>query len=325
MAAHPWKGEVPCSATYGNGNPCRSRAYYAIDNYPDGFVYVCGSHSRKRKSRRITLKQDPQAAEKRTARLDLEFTAWVKAAKANDGRGELRCQKMRMMQHPPVAHTFRNVFPNNRHGDRDDGIGMCYLSPMRMGPVNTGQPGLPPALSIENAHQFGKVFPSEVDDNGDPLPVFFETQRAAYLDPVPHRHKPQAEGKNKNVPLYSLWVTPDGKQHRISYGESRQFYCHWYAAIATGNPADDVPKPWKYARSQFKTLLTLLDKGHNLCITGYDGYDVTETLEEHYLDTSRPFGHEMVLFTLLTHPDEPDKWPWRKHATFELCHPAPEN
>ena len=41
--------------------------------------------------------------------------------------------------------------------------GCPALSPMRLGPVEHKQPGLPPAKSLENWWQAGKVYPSEAD------------------------------------------------------------------------------------------------------------------------------------------------------------------
>jgi hypothetical protein len=38
---------------------------------------------------------------------------------------------------------------------------------------------------------------------------------------------------------------------------------------------------------------------------------LTKSLYEHYLDTSVPFGHELVLATMLTISD-PEERPWRK-------------
>jgi hypothetical protein len=317
MAKHPYFGETACMSLFkGSKRPCNKKAYFAVRVDETTWHYRCGMHS-KRAKYRIKLKRNPHEKENRERQLRLEKAAWKQAAAQNDGRGQLRCQKMRMMKLPETPDGFRLVFPNNRHGNRTDGIGCCWLSPMRMGPVDTKQPGLPNAMSIENAHQFNKVFPEEVGDDGQPLPRFFQTQHTAYLDPVPHRHKQEARGKN--VPLYSLWIDQDGNSHRITYFESRQFYCNWYERIATGDPAEKgIADAWRNAREEYQTLLGLLDSGHNLCIVGYDGYNVDKTLEEHYLDTKRPFGHEMVLYTLLAHPKDPSKWPWRKYTTFDF-------
>jgi hypothetical protein len=52
----------------------------------------------------------------------------------------------------------------------------------------------------------------------------------------------------------------------------------------------------------------MIKNGYNLNIQGYDGYNVTNILG-HYYDISRPFGHELVLYTLLTE-DDPLQYPW---------------
>jgi hypothetical protein len=55
----------------------------------------------------------------------------------------------------------------------------------------------------------------------------------------------------------------------------------------------------------------MITKGTNVLICGYDGYaeGATETLYEHYVDDKRPFGHELVLLTLLTVKDTAE-YPW---------------
>ncbi len=50
---------------------------------------------------------------------------------------------------------------------------------------------------------------------------------------------------------------------------------------------------------------------YNSQICGYDGYHVNKSIEEHYRDVSCPFGHELVLYSLLT----TDKYPWTKYTT----------
>ena len=57
----------------------------------------------------------------------------------------------------------------------------------------------------------------------------------------------------------------------------------------------------------------MIDYGFNLRIVGYDGYNVTMPLEEHYKDISRPFGHELVLYSMLK-----DEFVWRKFKTFDF-------
>lgn len=80
---------------------------------------------------------------------------------------------------------------------------------MVMGPIKHNQPGLPPALNLENMHQSNKAFTSEIGPDGNPNQQFYSTRLAMYQDPVPHRHK-ESSGQ-KNAPMYSVWVKKDGQ------------------------------------------------------------------------------------------------------------------
>lgn len=216
-------------------------------------------------------------------------------------RGTVCVGQQKMMRSPRIKDGCVAVFPNYRAALRTDGLGLPALSPMSLGPVKHGQPGLPDALCIENFHQFNKVFATEVDGNGNPLPIWYERRRQGYLDAQPRRHKlgsTKAEhmrNSGNGCCLYCIVVAPDGTEHRYSYVESRRFYCKFYEQLAK-------------ARPEFGRLVGLLDRGVNLQIFGFDGYDVTMPIRDHYLDASRPFGHELVLYTLLTH--SPDQYPW---------------
>lgn len=224
----------------------------------------------------------------------------------SDGKGDVILTKMRMMKGVELKKGYMNVFPNYLHGKRKDGLGLPELSPKDMGPIEHGQPGLPVALNLENFHQGNKVFKPEVSGGKFPnfniLKRFFDTQKKMYMDPIPHRHKEEAKGKN--VPLCSIWVDKKKKIHQISYFESRQFYCNFYERIALKSEG-------------FKKLKELLKDGYNLNICGYDAYEITvDDVEKAYLDISKPFGHELVLFTLLM--CKKNQYPWRKYKTFDF-------
>ena len=133
-----------------------------------------------------------------------------------------------------------------------------------------------------------------------------------YRDPVPHRHKYDRTflltlGKNANIPLYSARKTSQGEVRRFTYVESRYFYCQQYELLAPQT-------------KDFQELQNRLQLGTNLQIVGYDGYPITQadgeplakSLYKHYLDTSRPFGHELVLYTLLT-LQNPEDYPWNRY------------
>jgi hypothetical protein len=305
-------GETTCVVSKRDGTPCGSKAYFTKNATGE---CVCGKHAKK--TERTQLPKNPDAAANKQAEIDVHRTTCDAAAANNlsvGKKGQVSCAKMRMMAAVELVPGFINIFPNFLHKNRKDGVGLPSLSPKAIGPVAHGQPGLPDSLNLENFHQGNKVFPSEVEtdpDNGNrkPTAAFYELREKMYLDKEPHRHKQTATSavtktgrKNKNIPLFSVWIDKDGTEHQIDYFTSREFYCHFYERATVANP-------------DYQLLVDKINSGHNLRIVGYDGYAVTKTLEEHYCDTSRPFGHEMVLYAMLT--AKPDEWPWRKHKTFD--------
>jgi len=170
-----------------------------------------------------------------------------------------------------------------------------------------GQPGLPLALNIENFHQGSKCFREEtLPDSDDPSPLYYENRLRFYGDAVPHRHKYKGDGANKNAPLYFVWVDRDGKDHRLTYVESRQFYCTFYERLAG-------------VQQDYAKLRDMIAGGTDVCICGYDAAPLGpgETIADAYLDASKPFGHERVLYAMLTVAD-PELLPWRQHKTFDF-------
>lgn len=290
-------GETQCEGTVKRSNQrCSNRAYYAI-----GDKNLCGVHSRIFPNR-VKLPKDPKAAEKKAERILQRKTLEEAAASKNreeNKRGQVICTRFRMMKETKHVDGFVKIFPNRRHGKRRDGFGCPSLSPMNLGPIEHEQPGLVPALNLENFHQGNKVFPHEIVNEETIKDCFFKLRDKMYTDKVPHRHKKGAKG---NVPVCSIFVSKDGKINRLSYFESRELYCHFYEKLCT-------------LQEEFKTLVKMLDDGYNLQITGYDAYDVSNiSILDAYKDTSKPFGHELVLYTLLT--EEPENYPWRIYKKY---------
>jgi hypothetical protein len=292
-------GQIECQGHTHDKRQCTNRAYYQVMG-----DYLCGVHSAKHKDIRDLLPTDPHAQEHKRDTLVEHMASVERQATHNKQlgiKGTVICYHMAMMKPVTMKEGYLNIFPNFKHQLRSDGLGMASLSPKAMGPIVHCQPNLPPAKNLENLHQSNKTFPSEVNAQGQPTEAFYATRLAMYLDPIPHRHK-ETSGK-KNVPLYSVWVMPDGQEVHLSYLESRQIYCHYYEQCAVQLP--DFQKLWQ-----------LIADGYNLQICGYDAYQPTESLEQHYLDASRPFGHELVLYTLLTADSQ--TYPWRLHQTIEF-------
>ncbi len=292
-------GQVKCEAKLKKGGNCKYKAYY-LDNQ----THLCGVHSNK--NTRAELPKNPNKDIETKEFHQKRFEKIEETAKTNleKGRiGKIICTKLRMRKEIVYQDGFLAVFPNNLHQNRRDGFGCCSLSPMRMGPVDHKQPGLSPAKNLENFHQGNKVFPSELE-NGEPGPKFFQLQKEIYQDEIPHRHKILRENKSlkvkKEKPVYSIWIRPDGSIVKKSYIESRELYCYFYEQFAREN-------------SDFYRLAEMLDDGYNLEIFGYDGDKVDCPIDQLYLDPKKPFGHEMVPYTMLT-VTNPAEYPWRKHA-----------
>jgi hypothetical protein len=307
-------GEQPCGATYKQGAPCRNHAYFRAETDDDPPLLLCGVHAKQAECaalpKRSAADKRRQASERQqTEQADIER---ARSENVRAGRrGSVTLTRMFRMRAVPALPGRTKVFPNYRHQNRSDGIGCASLSPMSLGPVEHGQPDLPPASCVENFHQGSKCFREEVDRHGAPLELFYENRLRFYEDDVPHRHKYKGMGANKNVPLYFVWVGEDGAEHRLGYVESRQFYCTFYERLA--RETED------YAR-----LERLLDEGYDLQLCGYDAHDVSVlpgddplvAAERAYLDATKPFGHERVLYAMLTCPRGREaELPWRRHVT----------
>lgn len=132
--------------------------------------------------------------------------------------------------------------------------------------------------------------------------AFDEAQALWFRDEVPHRHKHRlAEGE---APPKWIWRDPaTEKHHELGWIESRQMYCNFYERLVRAQP--------EWAR-----LLKLVQGGTNVLLCGYDAVEMASPLEA-YLSTAASFGHERVLFTMLTEEDEA-RWPWRLHKTFQF-------
>jgi hypothetical protein len=291
-----------------DGSACTYKAYYR-----QGKQILCGVHSTK--NNRKELPKDPEAQSKKTKVNDDHQESVKRHARLRQEKGEkgsIICQKMKRMKNPTLIEGVMNVFPNNRHQNREDGFGCCSLSPMRLGPVLHQQKTLPPAKNIENYHQFNKVFPPEYDTKEDKvLDIFYKRQKEAYEDETPHRHKFSSQElkqmvadrliTHKNAPLFSIHQDKYGKEHRFSYVQSRYFYCCAYEKLAKKSP-------------DFAKLLTFVNDGYAIAICGFDAYPVTHDVYTHYCDDTRPFGHELVLYSLLTIKDPVD-YPWHVYRS----------
>ncbi|ALX27651.1 hypothetical protein GMAR_ORF277 [Golden Marseillevirus] len=291
----PRYGEIPCQR-----EGCKNKAYWEMSG-----SFVCGVHSRN-KERTALAKMSVAAKRFEEHQKFRKHNGTIeKAACQNSGRGELGLYRMAMMKPVPLQEGWLNVFPNFRHQERKDGYGCKNLSPMSLGPVEHSCPGLPPAQNIENFFQGSKVFSEEVDSLGNPTELYYQNREKFFKDKVPQRHKYKGKDKNKNIPLYFLWTDSTGKEHRLGYVESRQTYCNFFERLAVQTP-------------EWLELCRLNDEGYNLMFCGYDAHEICGDIDQAYLDPSVPFGHERVLFAMLSLRDTPEEYPWRKYKTLDF-------
>ncbi len=294
-----YAGEAVCEETFKSKNtPCTNKAYFIKDG-----KHVCGVHNKGGKFVR-KMAENPNKELNYTRELaarTIEIEAVAAINKANGDLGNVTVSKMYMMKNPEYHTGYLNVFPNYKHQNRRDGFGCARLSPKSLGPVIHNMPGLPDAASIENYHQFSKFWKFELDDDGNILEKYKLVRIKGYTsEPMRHKYDKKILEKynnNVNIPEFSMYYDKDGNEHRYSYIESRYFYCHFYELLAKAEP-------------DFAKLVKMKNAGYNLNICGFDGYEPNKNdLMENYLDGSRPFGHELVLYTLLIE-DDPKKYPW---------------
>lgn len=284
-------GKLKCNAIKGNGKKCTNGGYYKTK-----MGIRCGVHSKN--GQRTKLPRDPDEKNKRKVELENMMKSLSLFADKNENKGKVIVSKMYMMKKVNYVENYLCVFPNFKHDNRADGFGCSELSPKSMGPINHDMPNLPPAKNLENYHQFAKVFKFEINEN-KVTPEAMAYRIKGYKDTTPHRHKydrKMLNEKNVNIPEFSVYYNKEGEERRFNYLQCRYFYCYWYEKIAKETES-------------FKKLKHKLNNGYNLNIVGYDGYNVEKPLMECYLDISRPFGHELVLYTMLT-VDEENDFPW---------------
>lgn len=277
----PKYGEIKCQAI-----KCKNKAYFKCSDDS----YKCGVHSRKDKNKTELVKMNKKEKEEYKNKIIKQM--WLDVKKEN----KIELVKMNgLFPKVDIIKGWLNVYPNYKLNWQGVGIVMSSLSPMSLGPVKHNQPDLPEAKNIENFHQFSKYF-SQYEIKKE----FKNKQIEGFNDNTPHRRKYKG---SSNKPDYFIWITKDKIEHHLDYINCRQFYCNFYERL--------VKK-----ENDFKELSKLKNEGYNLRICGPDAYDLND-IEKDYLSDKVPFGHEKVLYTMLTIENE-NEWPWRKYKTFEF-------
>jgi len=288
----PHGGEVTCQGfVLRTKLTCENKAYYAYR----GRVY-CGVHCRV--TDRIVLSRNATVHQKIAKEHEQECNELANINFMNFTVGDVICYKMKMMKAPPLEDGYVNVYLSDRHCSSAPicGLHLPSLGPKTLGPVHHNQPHLPPAVNLENWFHANKVYVFEIDESGLPLPSFYELQRQMYLCTTPLTPKSSSEV------LFHVWVNPNGTRQFLTSLEMRHRYCHFYEQAVISLPA-------------FHSLQEKIQQGYNLRLCGYEisvPYGKgEETIEEAYQNEQGTFSHEMILYVMLTYPE--DEWMWRKY------------
>jgi hypothetical protein len=156
---------------------------------------------------------------------------------------DVRLARMTFVGQYKKRDGFTAVFPNSKHANRTDGVGLAKLSPMALGPVLHGMKGVPVARNLENMHQFSKQYENESKQE------FEEARAKTFQDPTPKRHK-----RRGVKPKGWIWENPaDGKRHCLSWVPSRQFYCNWYERLWSKGSRNGRSFKSSHARPRFSS------------------------------------------------------------------------
>lgn len=307
-------GENRCCQTIkSTGKECTYGGYFEYQ----GKIY-CGVHS-SHFSERKKLPKNPnkdQYIKEMVDMRNIKINEMSQINLKNNRKGDVIVTKLKMMKKPELIDGYLAVFPNYKDQNKKEGFGCASLSPKSLGPVPYFCDILPTAYNLENFHQISKIYKQDILNFDESkikqflvkqnnkyvvnLKIDLDVIKKGFLDKTPYRHKYTI----KEIPFFTLFYDSKCQEHRFSYVQSRYFYCKWYEILTKNN------KDLLYLKKQ-------REEGVNLQIIGYDGYDVKgKDLYECYLDTSKPFGHELVLYTLLTENPEDTKsvYPWDKYA-----------
>lgn len=318
-------GEHGCAATDASSTQkCDNKTCVGAQ---DTTAVFCKVHGRGKPD----LPQNPRAAEIKaeSARAQVCRIETHKSVNVSLGlNGNLTVGKLGARQTAPVVPGALSVFPNFRgrtsvHGDT---LGLPGLSPTVLGPVIVQ--GVYPsrvAATLEAFFQAAKVYPFLDASFGDADPA--ETLRPKWhVNPSffasGHAHAyAKADFKaaealqavrgphnvDVKLPLFAVYLDSAGAPRRFTHIASRWFYCKAYEQLARRTAA-------------YRDLLARVRAGVDVHLLGYDGYPPTRLLFDHYVDPTRPFGHELVLYTLLAADlaADPPEHPWdayhRLHA-----------
>ena len=241
--------------------------------------------------------------------LDKLSEATCEAWRENHARkvaGQVTCATTQRGQHHGQLEGFLNVGVSKQLGALGSALSpFNVVAPPEFQAFATSdgsRSGLPlPMRPLELVWQSAKVKPSEVTDQGYASPAFFERRRRIFEKGVVKRryYDLKQEGVAGSVFEWGPVVPRD-------WITSRAFYASAYLQAVKDSAA-------------FKFLRLLHQDGLNMQLMGPDGYAMTSTgfspsqreIEDVYVATDKPFGHERVLVSALL-----GMKPWERQVPF---------
>lgn len=158
-----------------------------------------------------------------------------------------------------------------------------YLSPMHVGIIYSNN-GI--ARNMENFWQYAKVYQHQVDDNNEPLPIYFDWKNKGYNKAWADRY-PAGKGA---IPLYT-WYCGE----KLSYIEARKrLYMTYYA--------DNVILTEAFSKLK-EIWIDCLKNNKDLILNDFDAYNhrnLNYSWNDILHDENRKMGHAFVLAKLLS-------------------------
>lgn len=164
------------------------------------------------------------------------------------------------------------------------------LSPLYLGPVSHAEEdsagALAPAGSLDNLWRYSQVFAEDVGKDGEPNEAWLQRRRLGFALPKGERQVRGSKRRSNEAPLFWYWRG----QHLDAVTARKEIYCHLYAALVVDCDL-------------YRELDLMVQQGFNIQLFGYEAYDFVEeskTLLQAIEDPQGSFGHEFVLYGLLT-------------------------
>lgn len=174
------------------------------------------------------------------------------------------------------------------------------FSPFLLGPVELYD-GLT-AQNVENAWQFSKVYVDQIDGHGNPLPTYFSWRDHGFAAKRAYRHPRGRDAR----PVFSLWKE-NGQWVHLSYIDARKtIYLPLYIKAVKETDA-------------FAELKTLYDKGVDIALHDFDGYNFRKknmSIKDVVENPSRPMGHSIAIALALGEPYEAQV---EEQLSFDSC------